>query len=101
MKAMLDYDAIDSLTAVELPDRNLLQTCALIADSFNNWELISVDNAAVALQACNVASGNAIAIPVSVLTIFNFQIVQQSVDTSYECEVTNLAVFNSAFGITG
>jgi hypothetical protein len=46
MSKTLDFAEIDSLTAVELPDRNLLDSCGncffvIWIDAFNNWSVFS------------------------------------------------------------
>jgi hypothetical protein len=46
MSKLLDFAEIDSLTAVELPDRNLLDSCGncffvIWIDALNNWTVFS------------------------------------------------------------
>ncbi len=53
MKKLLEYNDIDSLTAVELPDRNVVTVCLLIVDaSGNTLNVLSFNDIATAVNVC-------------------------------------------------
>ena len=64
MKKRLDDSAIDALTAIDLPDRNMLSDCGGIfviwLDALNNWNVDSFNSYQEAINYCTQINGNVV-----------------------------------------
>jgi len=93
MKALLDYDASDSLTAVELPDRHMLDSCdqcifVIWIDAFNNWTVFSNNDIATAVNNCYNYGGNVT------------QVGHIDPENTIDPSITNSGIFTDTSSIT-
>jgi hypothetical protein len=87
MNKLIDLTDIDSLTPVELPDRNLLDGCVAFCffeiqiDAFNNWTLFSYNDIQTAVNNCQQFGGD--------ITQMGYQDPTNYIDPSNAQTVTN------------